>query len=162
MRVYNFKDLLFFSQWYPGRRWERAAKLWFVACYLWGKQQFWSSSFMGIILLVRLFFPVLWRPWELLGVCCVGCADLKVGDGAWKWDVIQRDQKGHSSQQTAVGENRGEKNKILVIESQTCLLKVIANKKTNINFICIFISFVYMVSYVFRYWIVVSVIESLT
>ena len=38
------------------RRWERAARLWFAACYLWGRQQFWSSSFMGIILLVRLFF----------------------------------------------------------------------------------------------------------
>ncbi|XP_022264284.2 NF-kappa-B inhibitor-interacting Ras-like protein 1 isoform X1 [Canis lupus baileyi] len=38
---------------YPDRRWERAAKLWSVACYLWGRQQFWSSSFMGIILLLK-------------------------------------------------------------------------------------------------------------
>ncbi|KAL2804233.1 NF-kappa-B inhibitor-interacting Ras-like protein 1 isoform 1, partial [Daubentonia madagascariensis] len=34
--------------------WGRAARLWFVDCYLWGKLQFWSSSFMGIILLVAI------------------------------------------------------------------------------------------------------------
>lgn len=51
--------------------WERAAKLWSVAFYLWGKQQFWSSFFMGIILLewktVKQWKMYIWLQWKPIG-----------------------------------------------------------------------------------------------
>lgn len=139
LTVHSFKDLLFSSQWYPKGRWERAVRLWFVACYLWGKRQFWSSSFMEIILLVRLFFPSLPAGSGNWSGSFVGRANLKMGSGAQKWGVIERDQKGHRNRQRWGGEVGARKKTSLccwnsrVLALNSVRTRVITGKKNVVS-----------------------------
>ena len=95
---FSFKDLLFSSQRSLKRRWGKAARWWSVACYLWGRQRFWSSSFMGIILLVRFFFSSFSVGSGNWLVSLVGYADLEMGEvsskGTRKVVEVDRDWRG--------------------------------------------------------------------
>lgn len=116
------RSFLLFTVIYPERRWERAARLWSVACYLWGKQQFWSSFFMGIILLVRLFFSSFSAGSGNCSGSFVGHANLKMGDGTQKWGVIQKDWRFEDVNRDWKVEGIGERKKMFVIEIQEYLL----------------------------------------